>query len=285
MQRAGPAKVALCDRVGPIDFNSRIDIEEKGRHPMNRIPPTQISETFDRVAVVNLARRPERLERFWNLLIDWPFKKPQRFEAVDGEAVGTPAGWDKGPGAWGCLLSHRTILDCAIDDGVNTLLVLEDDAIPVANFGALAGEFLRHVPDDWDGLMLGAEHLLEPQAIRGGVVRCVAANRSHAYAVRGRFMKILSQFWHNSTNDHCDIVLSSLMRHFKVYAPDPLLIGQDVGHSDITGRREYLRFLNGEQKEKIADTDPRYLIEKLVVRVSVNRAPRTAQYDARQVQA
>ena len=98
-------------------------------------------------------------------------------------------------------------------------------------------------------------------------------------------MKVLSQFWHNTTNDHCDIVLSSLMRHFKVYAPDPLLIGQDVGHSDITGRREYLRFLNGEQKETIASADPRYLIEKLVVRVSLNNSPRTAQYDARQVQA
>jgi hypothetical protein len=140
------------------------------------------------------------------------------------------------------------------------------------------------MPGDWDGLMLGAEHLREPERIGDGVVRCAASNRTHAYAVRGRFMQILSQFWHSTTNDHCDIVLSSLMRHFKVYAPDPLLIGQDVGHSDITGRREYLRFLNGEQKELIAGKDSRYLIEKLVVRVAVNRSGRTEQYDARQVQ-
>jgi hypothetical protein len=252
---------------------------------MNQLGTANISETFDRVVVVNLARRPERLERFWKLLKDWPFKKPERFDAVDGEAVGVPAGWDKGPGAWGCLLSHRTLLDAAIADGVNSLLVLEDDAILVDDFSVLAGEFLRSVPEDWDGLMLGAEHLIQPEAIRFGVVRCVAANRSHAYAIRGKFMKTLSQFWHNTVNDHCDIVLSSLMRHFKVYAPEPLLIGQDTGVSDITGRREYLRFLSGEQKEKIADTDPRYLIEKLVVRVSMDRAPRTALYDPRQVQA
>ncbi|HEY1921497.1 MAG TPA: glycosyltransferase family 25 protein [Tepidisphaeraceae bacterium] len=251
---------------------------------MNQIAPVQISEIFDRVVVVNLARRPERMERFWNLLSDWPFKKPERFEAVDGEAAGVPAGWDKGAGAWGCLLSHRALMDRAIADGVGTLLVLEDDAIPVANFGAMAGEFLRSVPADWDGLMLGAEHLREPEAVRAGVVRCVSSNRTHAYAVRGKFMQTLSQFWHNTTNDHCDIVLSSLMRHFKVYAPDPLLIGQDAGHSDITGRREYLRFLNGAQKETIAGADPKYLIEKLVVRVSVKGAPKTAQYDARQVQ-
>ncbi len=135
--------------------------------------------------------------------------------------------------------------------------------------------------------MFGAEHLREPQPIRPGVVRCVASNRSHAYAVRGRFMKTLAEFWRITVNDHCDIVLSSLMRHFKVYAPDPLLIGQDCGHSDVTGRREYLRFLAAEHKEIIArspGTPGRYLIEKLVVRVAVRRAPRPADFDARQCQ-
>jgi hypothetical protein len=61
------------------------------------------------------------------------------------------------------------------------------------------------------------------------------------------------------------------MRHFNVYTPDPLLIGQDCGHSDVTERREYLRFLSGDQKEKIAESDSRYLIEKVVVRVPVGR--------------
>jgi hypothetical protein len=232
-----------------------------------------ISETFDRVVVINLARRPERLERFWTLLGEWPFKKPQRIEAVDGAAVGVPQGWDKGPGAWGCLLSHRAVIESAIADGVGTLLVLEDDAYPVKNFSSLVAKFLENVPDDWDGLMLGAEHLLPPQGIVPGVVRCQAANRSHAYAVRGKFMQTLAEFWRNTTNDHCDIVISALMRHFKLYAPDPLLIGQDAGQSDVTGRKEWLRFLDSQDKEAIADADPRHFIEKLVVRVPSNRAP------------
>jgi glycosyl transferase, family 25 len=244
---------------------------------------SDISETFDRVVVVNLARRPERMERFWSLLADWPFKKPQRFEAIDGQAVGTPPEWDQGPGAWGCLRSHREILDRAIGDGVRALLVLEDDAYPVENYSVRAGEFLRNVPQDWDGLMFGAEHLIEPSAVRPGVVRCIASNRTHAFAVRGRFMKTLADFWNRTVNDHCDLVLSSLMRHFKVYAPEPLLIGQDSGESDITGRREYLRFVAADQKEKAAARDCRYQIEKLVVRVAVNPgATRLPSYDARQ---
>jgi hypothetical protein len=240
-----------------------------------------LSETFDRVVVINLARRPERLARFWQLLGQWPFKTPQRFEAVDGEAVGVPPGWDKGPGAWGCLVSHRSVLESAINDGVRSLLVLEDDAYPVANIASLSARFLESVPNDWDGLMFGAEFLLPPQIISPGVVRCVAANRSHAYAVRGPLMQVLLHFWQNTTNDHCDIVISSLMRQFKFYAPDPLLIGQDAGRSDVTGRNEWLRFLAGSQKEQIADADPRHLIEKLVVRVPRQNAPALAAINDR----
>jgi len=246
---------------------------------------SNVAEMFDRVVVINLARRPDRLQRFWSLLGQWPFKTPQRVEAVDGAAVCVPGGWDKGPGAWGCLLSHRAVLDSAIADNVSTLLVLEDDAYPVKNFTSLATRFLQNVPDDWDGLMLGAEHLLPPTPITFGVVRCQAANRSHAYAVRGKFMNVLSQFWRNTTNDHCDIVISSLMRHFKLYAPDPLLIGQDAGQSDVTGRKEWLRFLDSQDKEAIADADPRHFIEKLVVRVPMHSAPKIGSINDRQSHA
>jgi GR25 family glycosyltransferase involved in LPS biosynthesis len=227
-----------------------------------------ISGLFDRVVVINLKRRPDRLERFFSRLSNWPFKQPQLFEAVDGHAIPTPAEWDKGPGAWGCMLSHRQVLDRAISDGVQSLLVLEDDAYPVNDFASRAADFLQHVPDDWDGLMLGAEHLMPPQPLHACIVKCTLANRAHAYAIRGRFMQILSQIWRNTTNDHCDVVLCSLMQHFKFYAPDPLLIGQDSGVSDINGRRMNLRFLSADQKTKIAELDPQNQIQRLVVKHS-----------------
>jgi hypothetical protein len=108
------------------------------------------------------------------------------------------------------------------------------------------------VPDDWDGLMLGAQHLTKPALIAPGIMRCTLANRAHAYAVRGRFMQILAECWHKNTVDHCDIVLASLMPYFKVYSPDPILIGQDSGISDISGRQEQLRFWSTERKVQVA---------------------------------
>ena len=202
-----------------------------------------IGNAFARVVVINLARRPERLVRFSSRVQgNWPFALPQRFEAVEGSNQVLPPTWKKGAGAWGCLQSHRAVLDSAIADGVSSLLVMEDDAFPVDDFAVLAEIFLSRVPDDWNCLMLGAEHLLPPVPVGPGVMRCVASIRCHAYALRGPLMPMLSVFWQCNKTDHCDLVLSSLMTHYKTYAPDPLLFGQEAGRSDIRPRDEPLRF-------------------------------------------
>jgi GR25 family glycosyltransferase involved in LPS biosynthesis len=203
----------------------------------------QIPDPFDRVVVINLARRSERMTGFWESFRNWPLKKPERFEGIDGLLVNTPADWKHGPGAWGCMLSHRAVLGAAIAEKASSLLVLEDDARLSGDFTERFGDFLGRVPQDWDCLMLGAEHMRAPIPVAPGIVRCVASNRTHAFAVRGPMMPILLGFWNHFKTDHCDIVLSALQRNFKAYAPDPLLIGQDAGLSDITNRVESARLM------------------------------------------
>lgn len=244
-----------------------MNIQERSSPPLKRpirLPrnsqrasasPPDFSKIFDRVVFLNLARRQDRLERFEKLFVDWPFTKPQRFEAIDGSTVEIPSAWRKGVGAWGCMLSHRAIMQAAIKDGVSSLVVLEDDARLVPNFSKLAGEFLSRVPKDWDCLMFGGEHLRRPIPVGTRIVRCMGTNRTHAFALRGSMMPILLEFWKYYKNEHCDIVLASLMRHFKVYAPDPFLIGQDAGFSDITESDENMRFLLDKQVESFGKED------------------------------
>jgi len=229
----------------PHDLEFETADEEVGRCP----PGTNdLTRAFERVVVINLSRRSDRLARFSKRLVgNWPFAAPRRFEAIDGSIIEPPATWKKGAGAWGCAQSHRAVLDAAIADGVSSLLVLEDDAYVVDDFARQAESFLERLPEDWDCLMLGAEHLVRPAPVGPGVVRCTASIRCHAYAVRGPMMPMLSVFWHCNKIDHCDLVLSSLMGHYKAYAPDPLLIGQDAGWSDITPRLEPLRFLSSRR--------------------------------------
>ena len=89
-----------------------------------------IKAYFDRVCLVNLRRRPDRLEQFQKELerLDWPFQSPMIVPACDGRAVPQPAYFKGGAGAWGCLRSHSWILEQAMADGVKSLLILEDDA-------------------------------------------------------------------------------------------------------------------------------------------------------------
>ncbi len=169
------------------------------------------------------------------------------------------------------MLSHRAVLDSALTDGVESILVLEDDACPVPDFSRLANRFLADVPADWDGLMFGAQHLMPPRSVGAGVVQCTTANRMHAYALRSRLMGVFAKFLSQATNDHCDILLAALMGHFKVYAPDPLLIGQDAGPSDITGRLEPLRFLCPAHKLALRVKRPIAQIESEVIRSTTTR--------------
>jgi len=202
---------------------------------------------FERVVLINLKRRPDRLARVMQELkrCKWPFKMPEIFEAVDGHASPTPPKWGFGQGAWGCMQSHKRVLQDAIDDGVEKLLVMEDDVCFADTFCVSIKRFLQKVPDDWDQLMIGGQHFNlhgEPPLVRPGVVRCTDCERPHCHAVRGNYMLKLLERWHGGGPfnglGHCDWIMGrdpELQFAHKVYAPRKFLAGQERGQSDING--------------------------------------------------
>ena len=220
--------------------------EAERRRADRRLPARTRDRTFARTVCINLDRRPERYARLATnvALLDggWPFAPIQRHAGVDGHAAGVtlPSGWTAGRGGYGCSLSHRASLRQAVADGVDSLLVLEDDVLFRPDFSERATAFIRAVEaydPGWEMLMFGGEPLngCPPRWVAPGVARSVGTNRFHCYGIRGPLIADLLARLERSSG-HCDIEPWDLLRGRKVYEPDPYyLAAQASGQSDIAG--------------------------------------------------
>lgn len=207
---------------------------------------------FDRAWCVNLDRRADRWEQFQRRLpADWPFCPIERFSAVDGQVDLPPRWYGTGGsrkrlrGAWGCFQSHLRIWRQAFDDGLDNVLVFEDDAIFCEDFAARALAFLAAVPCDWCQVYLGGQHLKTdrhpPRAVNDQVLRCYNVNRTHAYTIRRPMLEyVVGRFsapWraHTERKWHIDHQLCQLHStgRWCVYAPTRFLVGQAMGPSDV----------------------------------------------------
>lgn len=146
------------------------------------------------------------------------------------------------------------MLHDAIRDGVERLLVLEDDVCFRAPLAQLVTAFVRAVPSEWDQLYLGGQHLghrqTRPIAISPLVIRGFNINRSHAFVVRKRFLLPL----HRHLTDyaaharrpkrHVDHRMGVLHgdERYGIYAPRRWIAGQCAGHSDLREARLGERF-------------------------------------------
>jgi len=205
---------------------------------------------FSRLVLINLPRRADRLAAFQQRARQTAFPAVEIFPAIDGSKVPAPDAWKSGGGAWGCMESHRQILQSCLIRGQHSVLVLEDDCLWRDTWADELENFLAGVPDDWECLMLGGQHMIDPPQVRPGVVRCRNAQRTHAYALRGPIIYDLLKLWTN-TNHHCDWEMGPFMAQRKCYAPQPFIFGQNQGPSDINGKNNPTLFWNSGDKPPV----------------------------------
>jgi hypothetical protein len=226
-----------------------------------------VKDYFDRIVVISLRRRRDRLRHMLARMkkVGWPFLEPQVFDAIDGNAVPCPRAWLSGGGAYGCQQSHLQVLQRAIMDGVERLLVLEDDAEFRDTFLEDVSPFMQSIPPDWECLMLGGQHMAPPSHAGPGWVRCRNTQRTHCYAVTREGMLTLASLWSASVN-HIDWDMGpKLGQRKKTYAPSVFVVGQAAARSDICGRRNPAQFWNAP-REGIATLwlrAPRSVAEKM----------------------
>jgi len=219
--------------------------------------PSKLSEygqIFERVAVINLDRRPERWEAFLRgveAIKGWPWRL-ERFSAIDGSVVPPPRLWEDtgGYGGWGCMASHRELLTHSIQDGIETLCIFEDDAEFAPDFAERFPTFWNALPDDWEGLLLGCQHVARPLVINPYVLQTMGPQRTHAYVFRRKWMK---EFLRSilSWNTHLDWKMEQMAPQFKLYTPTEPLVYQCAGVSDIDGREHCIRGWAGQRPPQV----------------------------------
>jgi hypothetical protein len=210
---------------------------------------------FARTYCVTLDRRPDRWTEFQAALPQpLPFPAPVRYAAIDGKICKPPAWWRQGAPAWGCYRSHLNIIESCLNEGVESVMIFEDDATFCPDFNDKLTELKASLPNDWDMLYLGGQLLFardkgnEPLRLNDWCYQPYNVNRTHAYAVNGKFLSTL--YKHLNATDvwrsghHIDHHYGRLhqQRKYNVIIPPYWLVGQNESHSDIKGQEMPTRF-------------------------------------------
>ena len=212
----------------------------------------RLTAYFDRIAVISLPQRSDRRERLTANLQERGLAEVSDLtwvEAVDGVRATIPAWWQSGPGAWGCRASQLAVLQAAQRDGLETVLILEDDAHFHHRAQEWLGVMMSLVPDDWDLLFLGGQHMVEPKPMADPrLLKGRGITRTHAYAVHRRaFASLIEQVSDDSRYQanpgwHIDHQYAHGIAdgQWKAYAPAWWLAAQEEGRSDI-GEQSFSR--------------------------------------------
>jgi GR25 family glycosyltransferase involved in LPS biosynthesis len=184
----------------------------------------KLNDFFDRIALVNLDRRTDRLEKFESQAKDLGISYV-RYSAVDAEVCGiTPQR--------ACAASHRKILEDAISDGVQRLFVFEDDAGFDAEFNAKFSNIAGRVPDDWQMLYLGSWPYSIVDVKIEGIRRTFGNILTHAYGAKAEIFKQLIDA-SNQVQDPIDVAYALLHQKVTTYMAHPSIVTQFPDFSDI----------------------------------------------------
>ena len=176
---------------------------------------------FDRVIVINLQRRSDRLEQFDEQAKKIGFEY-EVHEAIDGKFVGID------PIVAG-RLSHIEVLRKI--KPLENVLICEDDAVFRDDFNEVIDEYMADLPPNWDIFYLGAlKNQIAP--MNKHWVRQIETTGSHAYCVNPDKVDL---FIHIARENEkwIDVAYRLWCDRTNAYIAHPNLVIQSDGYSDL----------------------------------------------------
>lgn len=218
-----------------------------------------INDYFSTIYCINLDRRPERytqsIEEFKKINAD-----VQRVSGIDGNIVNPPSGIN--PAAFGLVLTHLNLIEKAITYKYDSILIFEDDVIFINNFNEIFNERIKLLPENWDLLYIGGNHILHVngfdlitgdknfkvtkenyKTLNYELSKSPCTYCTHAIAISSRiYDRILNKIKQSPTSPIDNIYYQIQMEGCNAYTFLPSLVLQRAGYSDI--ENQYVDYTN-----------------------------------------
>ena len=182
----------------------------------------RINDYFDKVVVINLDKRVDRLEKITKQLDDLGITF-ERFSAIDGTG--------KNP----MLANRDSHLQVWRENLGKKILVLEDDAYFVDDFQERFDQVIQTLPENWDVFYLGA--LLDKRTgkvikVNNDWYRQIVSTGTQAYSVHPDIMQYCIDRL-EIYDGYIDVGLRILAEDMNAYITQPNLVTQYPGYSDL----------------------------------------------------
>jgi GR25 family glycosyltransferase involved in LPS biosynthesis len=182
----------------------------------------RINEYFDKVVVINLDKRTDRLEKISKQLDELGIVF-ERFSAIDGTGKNPIiAGRDSHVEVWKQNLGKK-------------VLILEDDAYFVEGFQERFDEVIQTLPENWDVFYLGV--LLDKMTgkvikVNNDWYRQIVSTGTQAYCLHPDMMQYFTDRI-EIYDGYIDVGLRILAEDTNAYITQPNLVTQYAGYSDL----------------------------------------------------
>jgi len=199
----------------------------------------KITDFFDKTYCINLDRRPDR----WNECVV-EFEKNNltninRFKGLDGKELNQASSGFMTPSRLALVLTNIQILEGAIQNDYNSILILEDDVEFKKQVGDM-DEYFNMLPKDWDMLYFGGNHnthmgINPPEIINKKVCKLHYTFSTHCVAINKKSFNVILERLKKCDNA-LDVIYAELQKSLNVYSFYPVIATQRVSFSDIENK-------------------------------------------------
>lgn len=213
-----------------------------------------INDFFDKIYCINIERRIDRWESSskefekYGLIVE-------KFSAVDGNTDNYNLGYPYDNELAGAI-SHLNAIKKAKELNLKNVLILEDDVEFIDNLNHLFPFFIKQVPNDWDGLNFGGNHIGGLLNVTINLSKMIRSYALHAYGINCKAYDSVIVHMENCINNviqngknviktsvAADFFMADLHNHLNFYCFIPHLAWQKEDYSDIQKTKVNYNFL------------------------------------------